>query len=83
MPPGLHIDESELSQDLSDKPLVARGPCGHERTVQHHGSFSVEAAYRVHEGGAQRRQHLRQHEQVPGAPGLLGRVPQGLDAGVW
>ena len=52
MPPGLHIHEREFSQDLGGKRLAACGPGGRERTVQHHGSFAVEAAYRVHERGA-------------------------------
>ena len=82
VPPGLHIDERELSQDLGGKPLAARGPGGHQRTVQHHGSFAVQAAYRVHERGTQGRQHIRQHERIPGVPGFLGRAPQGLDTGV-
>ena len=43
---------------------------------------AVEAAYRVHERGAQGRQHVCQHERVPGVPGFLGRPAQRLDAGV-
>jgi hypothetical protein len=82
VPPGLHIHESELAQDLGGKRLAVRGPGGRERTVQHHGSFAVETAYRVHERGAQGRQHICQHERIPGALGFLGRPTQRLDAGV-
>ena len=82
MPSGLHINECQLPQDLGGEPLAACGPGGRERTVQHHGPFAVEAAHGVHQGGPQGRQHIREHQRIPGAPGFLGRAPQRLDAGV-
>jgi hypothetical protein len=82
VPPGLHVDERQLPQDVGGKPLADGGPGGCERTVQYHGALAVEASHGVDEGGAQGRQHLRQHERIPGAFGLLGRAPQGLEASV-
>ena len=65
VPPGLHVHERQFAQDLGDQPLAARGPGRGQRTVQHHGAFAIEAADRVHQGGAEGGQHISRARADP------------------